>query len=138
LRGKSFRYYWRVQRHWIGGCESVFEAGGKVVIGGRSDKVIQETVESLKKDGFDGAKIDGGCTIDLTDLQSGKAFATYVKGIVLICNAGVMATTRGHEVGIRAAVRDQCDRAFFLLAKLLLDVTSRQVWLSSSEYLRVS
>jgi short-subunit dehydrogenase involved in D-alanine esterification of teichoic acids len=61
--------------------------------------VIQDTVESLKKDGFDGAKIDGGCTIDLADLQSVKAFATYVKGkytrIVLICNAGVMATPPG-------------------------------------------
>jgi NAD(P)-dependent dehydrogenase (short-subunit alcohol dehydrogenase family) len=123
-------------------AKALLKAGGKIVLGGRSDKVIQETVESLKKDGFDGAKIDGGCTIDLSDLESVKAFATYVKGkytrIVLICNAGVMATPPGvtkqgfeQQFGINVI-------GHFLLAKLLVGITSRQVWLSSSEYLRVS
>ena len=123
-------------------AKALLKAGGKIVLGGRSEKVIQETVESLKKDGFDGGKIDRGCTIDLADLESVKAFATYVNGkytrIVLICNAGVMATPPGvtkqgfeQQFGINVI-------GHFLLAKLLVDITSRQVWLSSSEYLRVS
>jgi short chain dehydrogenase len=118
--------------------KALLTAGGTVVLTGRSESLLQETVEALKKEGFDGAKIDGGCTIDLADLDTVKAFAKYVKGkydrIVLICNAGVMATPPGvtkqgfeQQFGINVI-------GHFLLAKLLVDKTSRQVWLSSSAH----
>jgi short chain dehydrogenase len=118
--------------------KALLTAGGTVVLTGRSESLLQETVEALKKEGFDEAKIDGGCTIDLSDLDTVKAFASYVKGkydrIVLICNAGVMATPPGvtkqgfeQQFGINVI-------GHFLLAKLLVDKTSRQVWLSSSAH----
>jgi NAD(P)-dependent dehydrogenase (short-subunit alcohol dehydrogenase family) len=118
--------------------KALLKAGGRVVVTGRSESLLQETVESLAKEGYDGAKIDGGCTIDLADLETVKAFASYVKGkydrIVLVCNAGVMATPPGitkqgfeQQFGINVI-------GHFLLAKLLVDKTSRQVWLSSSAH----
>jgi NAD(P)-dependent dehydrogenase (short-subunit alcohol dehydrogenase family) len=118
--------------------KALLTAGGTVVLTGRSESLLRETVDSLQKEGFDEAKIDGGCTIDLADLETVKAFAAYVKGkydrIVLICNAGVMATPPGvtkqgfeQQFGVNVI-------GHFLLAKLLVDVTSRQVWLSSSAH----
>jgi NAD(P)-dependent dehydrogenase (short-subunit alcohol dehydrogenase family) len=111
---------------------------GSVVVTGRSEALIKEALEALRKDGFDedGTRADGGCAVDLADLESVKAFAAYIIGkydrVVLVLNAGVMATPPGvtkqgfeQQFGINVL-------GHFLLAKLLVDVTSRQVWLSSS------
>jgi NAD(P)-dependent dehydrogenase (short-subunit alcohol dehydrogenase family) len=122
--------------------KALLKAGGTVVLTGRSESLLQQTIESLKKEGFDKTKVDGGCTIDLADLETVKAFANYVKGnydrIVLICNAGVMATPPGvtkqgfeQQFGVNVI-------GHFLLAKLLVDKTSRQVWLSSLAHRAVS
>jgi NAD(P)-dependent dehydrogenase (short-subunit alcohol dehydrogenase family) len=117
--------------------KALLKAGGTVVLTGRSESLLQQTVESLKKEGFDKTKVDGGCTIDLADLETVKAFANYDR-IVLICNAGVMATPPGvtkqgfeQQFGVNVI-------GHFLLAKLLVDKTSRQVWLSSLAHRAVS
>jgi NAD(P)-dependent dehydrogenase (short-subunit alcohol dehydrogenase family) len=98
--------------------------------GGLAGQVIQETVDALLKDGFDGAKIDGDCTVELADLESVKAFASYVRGkydrIVLFCNAGVMGTPPSTKQGFEQQFGVNVI-GHFLLAKLLVDITSRQV-----------
>ena len=121
--------------------KALLAEGGSVVLGGRSEKLQSEFVEELQKT-YDASKIDGGCLLDLGDLESVKKFADYVRNkyesIVLINNAGVMAsppttTKQGFEsqMGINVI-------GHFLLSKLLVDKTKRQVWLSSSAHTMVS
>jgi NAD(P)-dependent dehydrogenase (short-subunit alcohol dehydrogenase family) len=80
IEGKAFVITGAYSGIGLEAAKALLKAGGKIVLGGRSVKVFQETVESLKKDRFDGTKIDGGCTIDLADLESVKPFANFAKG----------------------------------------------------------
>jgi retinol dehydrogenase 14 len=112
----------------------------KIVIGGRSKKLQDEFLDTLKREQnglYDtDTQVDGTHLIDLADLESVKAFALYVAGTypvvdVLICNAGVMNIPAGlTKQGIEQQMGINCV-GHFLLAKLLAKQTKRQVWVSS-------
>ena len=107
----------------------------KVIIGGRSQSKIDEFIAQLKEEGYNKDAIDG-YVIDLSDLVSVQNFTKYVvktyKQIdVLINNAGVMmtpaeTTKQGYEIQFGTNVIGH-----YLLNKNLVDITKRQVWVSS-------
>jgi NAD(P)-dependent dehydrogenase (short-subunit alcohol dehydrogenase family) len=124
------------------GAETVralLKAGARtIIVGGRNAKLQQEFVELLRKDfaeKVDGV-VDASHTIDLADLQSVKDFALYIQSKypvldVLICNAGIMNTPPGvtkqgleQQMGVNVV-------GHFLLAKILVEQTKRQVWVAS-------
>jgi NAD(P)-dependent dehydrogenase (short-subunit alcohol dehydrogenase family) len=83
--------------------KALLSLGAKaLIVGGRNSKLQEKFVSSLADD-----RVDGSRTIDLGDLTSVKAFIKYVndKGVNVI----------GH----------------FLLAKLRVEKTKRQVWVAS-------
>jgi NAD(P)-dependent dehydrogenase (short-subunit alcohol dehydrogenase family) len=97
-------------------------------------------VQTLTSEGYDEALIDAdGPVCDLEDLASVQEFCSYVKKRytkldVVILNAGVMMTPAGVtkqgleiQVGVNVV-------GHFLLANTLLNITSRQVWVSSKAY----
>lgn len=112
----------------------------KIVLAGRSQKLQDEFVAELAKT-YDADRVDGGGLLDLSDLASVKEFAEYVKKNydsidVLILNAGIMNTPQGvtkqgieQQMGVNVV-------GHFLLAKSLVNITKRQVWLSSSAHTR--
>lgn len=113
-----------------------------VIVGGRNRTLQDEFVASLEKDyAASGGKIDGSHVIDLADLASVQQFAAYVnetysKIDVLILNAGIMNTPAGVTVnGLEQQMGVNCI-GHFLLAKLLSNTTTRQVWVSSLAHLR--
>jgi retinol dehydrogenase-13 len=113
------------------------EGASKVVIGGRRQNLQDDFIKEMKES-FAGDRVDGHL-IDLGDLASVKRFAEYVNAKyktihVLINNAGVMNTPPGvtkdgfeQQMGINVI-------GHFLLSKLLIDKTKRQVWLSSTAH----
>lgn len=114
----------------------------KLILGGRNAKLQQEFVRQLvDQEGFEESRIDGEQLLDLADLDSVQAFASFVskkyKNIdVLILNAGVMntplmETKQGLEMQFGTNVVGH-----FLLAKVLAPITSRQVWVSSEAHKR--
>lgn len=117
--------------------EALLSAGGIVIVAGRNAKSQQDYVNGLTA--FDANLIDGSKTLDLGSLESVRDFANYVKANYsqidcLVNNAGVMntppgTTKDGFEVQMGVNVIGH-----FLLAKLLADITRRQVWLSSSAH----
>ena len=109
----------------------------KIIVGGRNPKLQQQLVEKLQEEGIDtDQKIDASHTIDLGDLESVKEFAMYVRSTypkidVLIANAGIMNTPPGvtkngfeQQMGVNVI-------GHFLLCKILVEQTKRQVWLAS-------
>ena len=115
-----------------------------VIIAGRSEKTQSDFIKTLKEDpelSFADNQLDGSKTLDLGDLQSVKAFANHIKVAYpqidcLINNAGVMFTPPGKtkdgfetQMGINVI-------GHFLLTKILVEVTKRQVWLSSKGHIR--
>ncbi len=119
-------------------------ANATVIVAGRSTKTQADFVQSLLDDpslDFDKKQIDASHTLDLGDLASVRDFAlhmrkTYPRIDCLICNAGVMFTPPGKtkdgfetQMGINVI-------GHFLLAKMLVDITKRQVWLSSKAHIR--
>ena len=124
--------------------KALLMAGAQVIITGRSATSQAEFVKSLEGDtelSFDPAQLDASHTMDLGDLKSVQAFANYVKGTYdridcLVNNAGVMNTPPGKtkdgfeiQMGINVI-------GHFLLSKMLVDITYRQVWLSSKGHIR--
>lgn len=110
-----------------------------MILGGR-ENLQSEFVAKLKEghgDTYDtDQKVDGSHTIDLGDLQSVADFAKYVdetyKAIdCLILNAGIMNTPAGvTKQGFERQFGVNC-LGHFLLAKLLVAKTKRQVWVAS-------
>ncbi|MDW3195149.1 MAG: SDR family NAD(P)-dependent oxidoreductase [Cytophagales bacterium] len=115
-----------------------------VIISGRSAQTQAEFAKDLQEDpeiNFEEHQLDASHTVDLGDLASVKAFASYIKSTYqsldsLILNAGVMFTPPGKtkdgfetQMGINVI-------GHFLLAKMLVDITKRQVWLSSQGHIR--
>ena len=124
--------------------QALLMAKAKVIITGRSASAQAEFVKSLQDNpnlNFEDSQIDASHTLDLGNLESVKDFANYVKGNYsqidcLINNAGVMNTPPGKtkdgfetQMGINVI-------GHFLLAKILVDITKRQVWLSSKGHIR--
>ena len=122
-------------------AKALLSEGGRVVIGGRDPQKLEKFTRSLLIRDNPSHSISqdshvDGFTLDLADLNSVKTFASYVEGkythekIVLINNAGIIcqaSTTRqGLETQMGVMVVGH-----FLLSKLLLPMTTRQVWLSS-------
>lgn len=114
--------------------KALLHEGGKVVVGGRNPKLLEEFVAKMKEE-YSSDAVDGS-VIDLGDLASVQAFAKYVNDKydtvdVLINNAGVMNTPAGvtkdgieTQMGVNVV-------GHFLLAKSLVTKTKRQVWVSS-------
>lgn len=120
-------------------------ANATVIVAGRNEQTQLEFVKSLQKDQniqFEDDQLDASHTINLGSLESVLDFANYVKAKYssidcLINNAGVMftpygKTNDGFEVQFGTNVIGH-----FLLAKLLVDITKRQVWLSSKGHTRL-
>jgi NAD(P)-dependent dehydrogenase (short-subunit alcohol dehydrogenase family) len=123
-------------------ARAILAMRGKVVIGGRSSDKVAAFVNQLSMD-FKGEKIDG-YALDLADLESVRSFATYVLDTYqdqeidcLINNAGIIApvaeTIQGLELQMGTNVVGH-----FLLSKLLISKTRRQVWLTSTSHMAVS
>lgn len=125
-------------------AKALLQAGATVIVAGRNRKAQTDFVEELRQSGKlqSEEQVDGSHTLDLGDLQSVSAFATYVRDNYsqidcLINNAGVMLTPPGKT-------KDGFETQFgvnvighFLLAKLLVEKTKRQVWLSSKAHIRL-
>ncbi len=123
--------------------KALLTAGAKVIVVRRNPKSQEDFVNELttsKHDNgpvFDASLIDATHTMDLGSLASVRDFANYVKTTYdsidcLINNAGVMntpagVTKDGFEIQMGTNVIGH-----FLLAKILAEITKRQVWLSSS------
>lgn len=119
-------------------------ANARVIISGRSAQTQADFAKELQEDtdvNFEEQQLDASHTVDLGDLKSVQAFASYIKSNYqtldgLILNAGVMFTPPGKtkdgfetQMGINVI-------GHFLLAKMLVDITKRQVWLSSQGHIR--
>ena len=110
--------------------------GATVVLAGRN-KASQTKFASEVRDALPNASIDADEVVDLGDLASVSAFAHHVRSKYdridcLMNNAGVMntppgSTKDGFEVQFGTNVVGH-----YLLSRLLVDQTERQVWLSSS------
>ena len=125
--------------------KALLTANATVIIGGRNEKTQNEFVKSLQDDPtlkFEDHQLDASHTLDLGILESVRDFARYVKESYqqidcLLNNAGVMFTPPGKT-------NDGFETQFgtnvighFLLTKLLVDITKRQVWLSSKGHTRL-
>ena len=124
--------------------EALLKAGARVVIAGRSAKTQADYVESLKTNteiNFSDEQLDASHTLDLGDLASVRDFALYIRENYqqidcLLNNAGVMNTPPGKtkdgfeiQIGINVI-------GHFLLSKMLVEITKRQIWLSSKGHIR--
>lgn len=119
--------------------KALLEVGGSVICGGRNEQALTEFMDKLKKE-YDASRVDG-YVVDLADLESVKEFCDKVNKKyqtldVVILNAGVMntppgLTKDGFEMQIGTNVVGH-----FLLAKLLVPKTKRQVWVSSAAHMR--
>ena len=118
--------------------QALVKAGATVILAGRNKRAQAEFVQQFLQP----SQLDGSHTLELGDLQSVKSFADYVLSNYtqidcLINNAGVMFTPPGKT-------KDGFETQFgvnvighFLLAKLLVEKTKRQVWLSSRGHIRL-
>lgn len=126
-------------------CKALLHAGATVILGGRSAKSQGEFARSLENDSeinFAPRQLDASHTLDLGDLSSVRDFASYVQASYpqidcLMNNAGVMysppgKTKDGFEIQMGVNVIGH-----FLLAKYLVDITKRQVWVSSKGHTRL-
>lgn len=124
--------------------QALLKAKATVIVAGRSAQAQAEFVKTLQDNPdlhFDDRQIDASHTLDLGNLASVRDFALYVKKTYpqidcLMNNAGVMNTPPGKtkdgfeiQMGINVI-------GHFLLAKVLVEITKRQVWLSSRGHIR--
>lgn len=122
--------------------EALLYAKATVIIAGRNAEKQAAFSQSLKQKlnlKFKNDQIDSSHTLDLGDLTSVQTFANYIKKTYLqidclINNAGVMYTSagktkNGFEIQFGTNVIGP-----FLLSKLLVDITKKQVWLSSKAH----
>ncbi len=125
--------------------EALLKANATVIVAGRNAQSQASFLEGLKSKSdlsFHDGQVDVSHTLDLADLASVREFARYIKKTYkqidgLVNNAGVMftppgKTKDGFEVQFGTNVIGH-----FLLAKLLVDITKRQVWLSSKGHTRL-
>ena len=125
--------------------KALLSVNATVIIAGRSEKKQAEFVKSLKDYPsltFEAHQVDASHTLDLGSLESVRDFARYIRGNYqqidcLLNNAGVMftppgKTKDGFEVQFGTNVIGH-----FLLSKILVDITQRQVWLSSKGHTRL-
>ena len=125
--------------------KALLKANATVIIVGRSASKQSDFAKELKEDSkleFEDHQLDASHTMDLSDLASVRDFAYYVKESYkqidcMINNAGVMFTPAGKT-------RDGFETHFginvighFLLTKILVKITERQVWLSSKGHTRL-
>lgn len=124
--------------------KALLMAKATVIIAGRNKDEQSKFSSELMQDkslNIAANQFDPSHTIDLADLASVKEFAQYVKKNYpqidcLINNAGVMNTPPGKtrdgfeiQMGINVI-------GHFLLSKMLVEITKRQVWLSSRGHIR--
>ncbi|MDW3193003.1 MAG: SDR family NAD(P)-dependent oxidoreductase [Cytophagales bacterium] len=145
LKGKVFLITGAYSGLGAATTKALLKARANVIGTGRNAKSQAEFTKELKEDAsipFEEGQLDMSQTMDLRDLSSVRNFTQYVKGKYkqidcLINNAGVMFTPPGKT-------KDGFETQFgtnvighFLLAKLLADITNRQVWLSSKGHTRL-
>ncbi len=116
--------------------KALASTGATVVLAGRN-KASQSKFANEVRAAFPNASIDADEVVDLGDLSSVAAFGHHIRSRYdridcLMNNAGVMntppeSTKDGFEVQFGTNVVGH-----FLLSRLLVDQTERQVWLSSS------
>lgn len=124
--------------------KALLRAGANVVGAGRNADLQAQFTEDLRSNPqvvFEEKQLDTSHILDLADLKSVAGFAKYVEGTYdridcLINNAGVMNTPPGQtqngfeiQMGVNVI-------GHFLLAKMLVQKTHRQVWLSSKAHTR--
>ena len=125
--------------------KALLTANATVIIAGRNERTQKSFAANLQNDPtlhIEGHQLDASHTLDLGSLESVRDFARYIKERYpkidcLINNAGVMftppgKTKEGFEVQFGTNVIGH-----FALAKLLVDITKRQVWLSSKGHTRL-
>lgn len=125
--------------------EALLRAKATVIVAGRNPESQAQFLKILKEKTtlqFDSSQVDIARTLNLGSLTSVQEFAKYVKGTYdqidcLINNAGVMftppgTTDDGFEMQFGVNVMGH-----FLLSKLLVGITKRQVWLSSKGHIRL-
>ena len=125
--------------------EALLKAGATVIAAGRNAKTQADFAKGLKENpelSFEDHQLDASQTIDLGNLKSVQAFASYVDDKyaqidVLINNAGVMFTDPGKTVDGFETQMGINVIGHFLLSKMLVDKTKRQVWLSSKGHIRL-
>lgn len=123
-------------------CKVLLSRSASVVLGGRSAESQKKFSLELKAEYDEKGKesfVDDSGLIDLSDLDSVRDFAFHVRAKYnrvdgLILNAGVMfsppgVTKQGIEMQVGVNVIGH-----FLLAKLLEEITARQVWVSSDAH----
>jgi len=125
--------------------KALLSVNATVIVAGRNKNAQIGFLKSLQDDSslkFEDRQVDISHTLDLGSLGSVRDFAKYVKENYrhidcLINNAGVMFTPPGKT-------KDGFETQFgtnvighFLLAKSLVDMTKRQVWLSSKGHTRL-
>lgn len=116
--------------------KALLSAGARVIVTGRDGEAQQAFVRTLSAH-FEPGRIDGERTLDLGNLASVRDFGAHVRAKydridALINNAGVMNTPAGKTVDGFEVQMGTNVIGHFLLAKLLVDITQRQVWLSSA------
>ncbi len=124
---------------------ALLQAKATVIATGRNRALQDEFAASLQSDPeveFDEHQLDTTHTMDLGDLDSVKSFGSYVENTYpridcLINNAGVMYTPPGKTVNGFETQMGINVIGHFLLAKMLVNKTSRQVWLSSKGHTRL-
>ncbi len=124
--------------------EALLCAGATVVVAGRNADTQANYVAGLTSRSdlrIAEHQLDGNKTLDLASLASVRQFADYVSNWYhhvdcLINNAGVMYTPPGRTADGFEIQMGTNAIGHFLLAKLLADKTSRQVWLSSKAHTR--
>lgn len=120
--------------------EALLKAGASVIVAGRSEKLQLAFAQKLKTKAelnVSENRLDASHTLDLGDLDSVKKFALYVNQAYatidcIINNAGVMntpycKTKDGFEMQMGVNVIGH-----YLLNRILVKKTKRQVWLSSA------
>ncbi|MEO0338233.1 MAG: SDR family NAD(P)-dependent oxidoreductase [Bacteroidota bacterium] len=125
--------------------EALLKAGATVIAAGRNAKTQADFAKSLRENSelsFEDHQLDTAQTIDLGNLKSVQAFANYVDGKyeqidVLVNNAGVMFTDPGKTVDGFETQMGINVIGHFLLSKILVNKTKRQVWLSSKAHIRL-
>lgn len=139
LSGKTFVVTGAYSGLGAATTRALADAGATVVVGGRNAATQQSFVSELVGDGVDPACIDGAASLDLAKLSSVRDFAQHILNShgridCLINNAGVMNTPYGlTEDGFEIQMGTNVI-GHFLLAKLLAQITARQVWLSSAAH----
>lgn len=135
LKGKTILITGAYSGLGASSTKALLSVGAKVIVAGRSQKLQDEFVDELSKT-YDKSLIDGTHLLDLNDLNSVKEFSKYIKDTyktidVLLCNAGVMATPPGKTIQGYEVQMGINGIGHFLLCKNLVNITKRQVWVSS-------